>query len=87
MSPWSVGFSLCLSSAFTWVQPLLQRKVDYRAGDTVLAVPAKIGTTWMMNTFHQFRTGGYESFVDVYAEVLWLDFKEHPGQSDEELLE
>lgn len=40
-----------------------------------------------MNIFHQLRTGGDPDMKDVYAEVPWIEFKEYPGQSDEELLE
>lgn len=70
-----------------WLNPMLQRKVEYRPGDTILSVPVKSGTTWMMNIFHQLRMGGDESFADVYEEVPWIEFKEHPEQTDEELLE
>ena len=49
--------------------------------------PAKSGTTWTMNIFHQLRTGGDPDFKDIYAEVPWLEFKERPDQPDEELLE
>lgn len=40
-----------------------------------------------MNIFHQLRTGGDPDMKDVYAEVPWVELKEYPGQSDEELLE
>ena len=49
--------------------------------------PAKSGTTWTMNIFHQLRTGGDPDFKDIYAEVPWLEFKERPDQPDEELIE
>lgn len=70
-----------------WFQPPLQTKVEHRAGDTIIAVPAKSGTTWTMNIFHQLRTGGDPDFSDIYAEVPWSEFKERPDQPDEELLE
>lgn len=70
-----------------WFQPPLQCKVDYRAGDTIIAVPAKSGTTWTMNIFHQLRTGGDPDFRDIYAEVPWPELKERPDQEDSELLE
>ena len=34
-----------------WFDPPLQTKVKHRPGDTVIAVPAKSGTTWTMNIF------------------------------------
>ena len=70
-----------------WFSPPLQTKIKYRKGDTLLAVPAKSGTTWTMNIFHQLRTGGDPDFKDIYAEVPWSEFKERPDQPDEELLE
>ena len=45
-----------------WFNPPLQKKVAYRSGDTIIAVPAKSGTTWTMNIFHQLRTGGDADF-------------------------
>ena len=48
-----------------WFNPPLQKKVAYRSGDTIIAVPAKSGTTWTMNIFHQLRTGGDADFQDV----------------------
>jgi len=70
-----------------WFQPPLQQGVDYREGDTLIAVPGKSGTTWTMNIFHQLRTGGDPDFKDIYAEVPWPEFKERPDQPDEELYE
>ena len=70
-----------------WLQPPLQKEVTYREGDTIIAVPAKSGTTWTMNIFHQLRTGGDPDFKDIYAEVPWPEFKEGPDQPNEELLE
>ena len=70
-----------------WFSPPLQAKIKYRKGDTLIAVPAKSGTTWTMNIFHQLRTGGDPDFKDIYAEVPWSEFKERPDQPDEELLE
>ena len=66
-----------------WFQPPLQTKVEYRKGDTIIAVPAKSGTTWTMNIFHQLKTGGDPDFKDIYAEVPWSEFKEGPDQPDE----
>jgi len=70
-----------------WFTPPLQSKVEHREGDTLIAVPAKSGTTWTMNIFHQLRTGGDPDFDDIYAKVPWPEFKERPDQPDEELLE
>tara|TARA_B100000945_G_C20397147_1_gene605430 strand:- start:480 stop:1550 length:1071 start_codon:yes stop_codon:yes gene_type:complete len=70
-----------------WFQTSLQEKVNYKSGDIIVSVPAKSGTTWTMNIIHQIRSGGDDSFKDIYAEVPWVEFKEHPDQSDEELIE
>lgn len=69
-----------------WYQPPLQQKVNHRAGDTILAVPGKSGTTWTMNIFHQLRTGGDPELKDIYVEVPWPELKERPDQTDEELV-
>jgi len=70
-----------------WFSPPLQTKVQHQPGDTIIAVPAKSGTTWTMNIFHQLRTGGDPDFKDIYAEIPWPEFKERPDQPDEELLD
>jgi len=70
-----------------WVDPFLQKKVQFRPGDTIISVPPKSGTTWMMNIVYQLITGGNEDFKDIYAEIPWIEFRERPDQSDEELLE
>eukprot|EP00873_Tetraselmis_striata_P005922 jgi/Tetstr1/426186/TSEL_016511.t1 len=69
-----------------WMAPELPGKAELRPGDTIISVPAKSGTTWTMNIFHQLRTGGDPDFEDVYMEVPWLEFRERPDQPDEELL-
>lgn len=74
-----------LSSATSWVNPPLQKGVEYRAGDVLLSVTAKSGTTWAMNIFHQLRTGGDPDFKDIYQIIPWLEFKEYPNQTDDEL--
>lgn len=56
-----------------WFSPPLQMKVQHQPGDTIIAVPAKSGTTWTMNIFHQLRTGGDPDFKDIYAEVPWME--------------
>lgn len=70
-----------------WYDPSLQTKTPFIAGDTILAVPGKSGTTWTMNIFHQLRTGGDADFADIYAEVPWPELRERPDQPDEELVE
>lgn len=70
-----------------WFQPPLQKEVKYRAGDIMISVPPKSGTTWTMNIIHQLRTGGDSDFKDIYAEVPWPEFKERPDQPNEELIE
>eukprot|EP00729_Bicosta_minor_P004225 gene4225-22043_t len=68
-----------------WLAPQLQMGMEFRPTDTIISVPGKSGTTWTMNIFHQLRTGGDPDFVDLYAEVPWMEFKERPDQTDEEL--
>jgi len=70
-----------------WLHAPLQKEVEYRPGDTIIAVPVKCGTTWTMNIFHQLRTGGDPDLLDIYAEVPWVEFKERPDQPNEELVE
>ena len=70
-----------------WFSPPLQKKVAYRSGDTIIAVPVKSGTTWTMNIFHQLRTGGDANFQDICSQVPWPEFKERPDQPDEELID
>jgi len=69
-----------------WIDVETQRRVEWRDGDVVISVPAKSGTTWMMNIVHQLRTGGDPSFRDVYEEVPWLELVERPGQTPDERL-
>lgn len=70
-----------------WLKPPLQTAVEFRPTDTIISVPAKSGTTWTMNIFHQLRTGGDADFTDIYKEVPWMEFKERPDQTDKELLD
>ena len=60
------------------IDPALQQQVEWRDGDIIVSVPAKSGTTWMMNIVHQLRTGGDAGFKDIYIEVPWLEFVEGP---------
>ena len=69
-----------------WLDPEIQQKIRWREGDIVVSVPPKSGTTWMMNIVHQLRTGGDPDFVDIYAEVPWLEFVEHPRRSAAEIV-
>eukprot|EP00037_Helgoeca_nana_P029194 m.347308 g.347308 ORF g.347308 m.347308 type:complete len:313 (+) comp27921_c0_seq1:4289-5227(+) len=71
--------------SFPFICPPLQLGLDTRDGDTMISVPAKSGTTWTMNIFHQLRTGGDADFADIYAEVPWAELLEKPGQTMEEL--
>jgi aryl sulfotransferase len=57
-----------------WYDSEFQRQFEWRDGDVVVSVPAKSGTTWMMNIVHQLRSGGDPDFKDVYVEVPWLEF-------------
>ncbi|MEM9456064.1 MAG: sulfotransferase domain-containing protein [Myxococcota bacterium] len=70
-----------------WIDPQIQPQIEWRSGDVVISVPAKSGTTWMMNIVHQLRTGGDPDFEDLYVEVPWIEFVERPGQTRQERLE
>ena len=69
-----------------WLDPEIQQKIRWREGDIVVSVPPKSGTTWTMNIVHQLRTGGDPDFADIYAEVPWLEFVEHPLCTAEEVV-
>ena len=57
-----------------WIRPEIQKDIRWRDGDVVISVPAKSGTTWMMNIVHQLFSGGRSDFQDIYAEVPWIEF-------------
>lgn len=69
-----------------WLDLEIQQKIRWREGDVVISVPPKSGTTWTMNIVHQLRTGGDPDFADIYAEVPWLEFVEHPRRTSEEVV-
>lgn len=69
-----------------WVDPEIQRDVQWRDGDIVVSVPSKSGTTWTMNIVHQLRAGGDPDLLDVYVEVPWLELVPAPGVTREERL-
>eukprot|EP00457_Paulinella_chromatophora_P008403 gb/GEZN01008436.1/.p1 GENE.gb/GEZN01008436.1/~~gb/GEZN01008436.1/.p1 ORF type:complete len:337 (-),score=67.20 gb/GEZN01008436.1/:359-1369(-) len=64
----------------------IQMKAKYRKGDIIISVPAKSGTTWMMNIVHQLRSGGDPDVRDIYEQVPWLEFWESPYQTLEDKL-
>jgi hypothetical protein len=70
-----------------WVDPSVQKEVEWRDGDVIVSVPGKSGTTWTMNIVHQLRSGGDPDFKDVYVEVPWLEFVEGPDDTRERRLE
>ena len=70
-----------------WLGPEIQKDVEWRNGDIIVAVPAKSGTTWTMNIVHQLRTGGDPDFKDIYIEVPWLEFVENEHDTPERRLE
>ena len=72
--------------AAPFIDPSIQQQIDWRDGDIVVLVPLKSGTTWMMNIVHQLRSGGDDAFVDVYAEVPWLELVPRPGAQTKELV-
>ncbi len=74
------------SDGAPWIDLATQSRVEWRDGDIVVSVPAKSGTTWMMNIVHQLRSGGDPSFDDVYVEIPWLELVDRPGQTPEERL-
>jgi hypothetical protein len=68
-----------------WLDPTIQKGIEYRNSDIMISVPAKSGTTWTMNIVHQLRTGGDPDVEDLYGVVPWSEFREYPNQSAEEL--
>jgi hypothetical protein len=69
-----------------WIDPEIQRRVQWRDGDVVVSVPVKSGTTWTMNIVHQLRSGGDPDLEDVYVEVPWLELVPAPGVTREQRL-
>jgi hypothetical protein len=74
------------SPGVPWGNLDMQRQMSWRDGDIVISVPVKSGTTWMMNIVHQLRCGGDPDFVDIYAEVPWIEFVPSPDSRPEELI-
>lgn len=70
-----------------WIQPAIQQHIKWRAGDIVISVPPKSGTTWTMNIVYQLLIGGTDDFQDIYAEVPWIEFLGRPSQSFQEVLD
>ncbi|MED5544648.1 MAG: sulfotransferase domain-containing protein [Pseudomonadota bacterium] len=64
-----------------WILPAIQQDIAWRDGDIVISVPAKSGTTWTMNIVHQLLNAGCHAFEDIYAEVPWIEFLRHPGDT------
>ncbi len=69
-----------------WIDESIQKKIAWRDGDVVVSVPAKSGTTWAMNIVHQLRSGGDPSFIDIYAEVPWLEIVPRPDTDLDDLV-
>jgi hypothetical protein len=69
-----------------WIRPEIQKDIQWRDGDVVISVPAKSGTTWMMNIVHQLFTGGTPDFKDIYAEVPWIEFIGGPERSGQDVM-
>src|SRR5258708_10978191 len=69
-----------------WINTSLQQQIEGRDGDIVVSVPPKSGTTWTMNIVHQLRSGGDPTFVDIYAEVPWLEIVPGPDRALDELV-
>jgi hypothetical protein len=69
-----------------WIDPEIQRHVQWRDGDVVVSVPIKSGTTWTMNIVHQLRAGGDPDVEDIYIEVPWLELVPAPGTPREALV-
>ncbi len=68
-----------------WIDRRVQQHIAWRNGDIVISVPPKSGTTWTMNIVHQLRSSGDPDFLDVYAEVPWLEACPSPAHSLEVL--
>ena len=70
-----------------WINPRMQRRIDWRDRDILISVPMKSGTTWTMNIVYQLLTGGDPDFEDIYAEVPWIEILTRPGMPVEDLLD
>jgi hypothetical protein len=70
-----------------WIRPEIQKDIRWRDGDVVISVPAKSGTTWMMNIVHQLFTGGTADFGDIYAEVPWIEFIGGPERTGQDVMQ
>ena len=70
-----------------WINDRMQQLIEWRDGDIIVSVPVKSGTTWTMNIVHQLLTGGDADFVDIYAEVPWIEILQRPGQPVQEMLD
>jgi hypothetical protein len=68
-----------------WINPSIQGLMQWRDGDIVVSVPIKSGTNWTMNIVHQLRSGGDADFEDIYVEVPWPEFVDHPQSKPEDI--
>ncbi len=68
-----------------WIDPAIQRLIEWRDGDVVVSVPPKSGTTWTMNIVHQLLRGGTDGFDDIYAEVPWIEFLSGPQETQQDV--
>lgn len=75
------------NNAPPWIRTAIQQKIDWRDQDIVISVPAKSGTTWMMNIVYQLLNSGDPDFESVYSEVPWIEFLSRPEQSEQEILD
>jgi hypothetical protein len=75
-----------MGSGPPWIRPAIQKEIEWRDGDIVVAVPPKSGTTWTMNIVFQLLNGGTSDFRDIYEEVPWAEFVARPDQTMAETL-
>jgi len=48
--------------------------VELKKGDVLIAGYPKTGTTWVQQILHQLRTGGDESFTDIYSVTKYIPY-------------
>ncbi len=59
-------------------EPALLAGFRPRATDVLITTAPKAGTTWMQQILYQLRSGGDESFDNIFDVVPWLEYR-RPG--------
>mmetsp|Transcript_34127 Transcript_34127/g.58940 ORF Transcript_34127/g.58940 Transcript_34127/m.58940 type:complete len:313 (-) Transcript_34127:466-1404(-) len=56
------------------------KKFEPSACDVIICTAPRTGTTWLQQVLHQLRTGGDDSFEDIYQVVPWIHMAWDLGQ-------